>query len=145
MTGREEVVIFKDLAFVTAAKLVSLNQIFGELVQWAAGGSYPVHCLAPYTVECHPLIQPEKSRIVVHLVNYKVDLEGNIIEEKDTRLKVLLPDGAEAKKVKLVSPDDVTEKVLEIKELNENGQNYVEFVVPSVSIYSLAVIDYIVR
>ena len=145
MTGREEVVIFKDLAFVTAAKLVSLNQVFGELVRWAAGGSYPVHCLAPYTVECHPLIQTDKSRIVVHLVNYKVDEKGNIIEEKDTRLKVLLPEGTKAKKVKLVSPDDVTEKVLEIKELNENGQNYVEFVVPSVSIYSLAVIDYIVR
>ena len=145
MTGREKVVIFKDLAFVTAAKLVSLNQVFGELVRWAAGGSYPVYCLAPYTVECHPLIQIDKSRIVVHLVNYKVDQEGNIIEEKDTRLKVLLPEGAKAKKVKLVSPDDVTENVLEIKEVNENGQNYVEFIVPSVSIYSLAVIDYIER
>ena len=145
MTGREEVVIFKDLAFVTAAKLVSLNQVFGELVGWAAGGSYPVHCLAPYTVECHPLIQTDKSRIVVHLVNYKVDLEGNIIEEKNTSLKVLLPEGAEVKNVKLVSPDTVTEKVLEIKEVNENGQNFIEFVVPCISIYSLAVIDYMVR
>ncbi|MCK4464691.1 MAG: beta-galactosidase trimerization domain-containing protein [Bacteroidales bacterium] len=145
MTGREKVVIFEGLSFVTTGKLLSLNQVFGEIVQWAAGGSYPVYCLAPYTVECHPLIQPDKSRIVVHLVNYKVDLEGNIIEEKDTRLKVLLPEGTKAKKVKLVSPDDVTEKVLEMKELNENGQNYVEFIVPSISIYSLAVIEYMVR
>ena len=145
MTGREEVVIFKDLAFVTADKLVSLNLVFGELVQWAAGESYPVYCLAPYTVECHPLIQTDKSRIVVHLVNYKVDKKGNIIEEKDTRLKVLLPEGTKAKKVKLVSPDDVMEKVLEIKEINENDQDFVEFVVPSISIYSLAVIEYMVR
>ncbi|MBE9510803.1 MAG: hypothetical protein IMY71_07995, partial [Bacteroidetes bacterium] len=120
-------------------------QVFGELVQWAAGGTCPVHCLAPYTVECHPLIQTDKSRIVVHLVNYKVDLEGNIIEEKNTGLKVLLPEGAKVKNLKLVSPDDVTEKVLEIKEVKKNGQNFVEFVVPSVSIYTLAVIDYMVR
>ena len=145
MTGREEVVIFKDLAFVTAAKLVSLNQVFGELVQWAAGGTCPVYCIAPYTVECHPLIQPDKSRIVVHLVNYKVDLEGNIIEEKNTGLKVLLPESAKVKNVKFVSPDDITEKVLEIKEVKKDGQNFVEFIVPSVSIYSLAVIEYMVR
>lgn len=142
MTGREQVVIFKDLAFVTADKLISLNQVFGELALWAAGGGYPVYCLAPYTVECHPLIQTEKSRIIVHLVNYKVDLEGNIIEEKNTGLKVLLPEGTKAKKVKLVSPDAVTEKVLEFKEVNEKDQNFVEFVVPSISIYTLAVIDY---
>ncbi|MBE9511925.1 MAG: hypothetical protein IMY71_13725, partial [Bacteroidetes bacterium] len=135
----------EGLSSILTGKLFSLNQVFGELVQWAAGESYPVQSFAPYTVECHPLIQTDKSRIVVHLVNYKVDIEGNIIEEKDTRLKVLLPEGTKVKKVKLVSPDDVTEKVLEIKEVNENGQNYVEFVVPSVSIYSLAVIDYLVR
>ena len=145
MTGREKVVIFKDLAFVTAAKLVSLNQVFGELVQWAAGGSYPVHCLAPYTVECHPLIQTDKSRIVVHLVNYKVDKKGNIIEEKDTGLKVLLPEGTKAKKIKLVSPDTKREMVLEFEKVNQNGQNFIEFTVPSISIYSLAVIEYMKR
>ncbi|MEA3421860.1 MAG: beta-galactosidase trimerization domain-containing protein, partial [Acidobacteriota bacterium] len=140
MTGREQVVIFKDLAFVTADKLISLNQVFGELVLWAANGSYPVHCLAPYTVECHPLIQTDKSRIIVHLVNYKVDLEGNIIEEKNTELKVLLPEGTKAKKVKLVSPDTINEKVLEFNKVTENGKNFIEFVVPSISIYTLAVI-----
>ena len=145
MTGREKVVIFEGLSFVTTGKLLSLNQVFGELVQWAAGGTYPVHCLAPYTVECHPLIQTDKSRIVVHLVNYKVDKEGNIIEEKDTKLKVLVPEGAKAMKVKLVSPDTKDKKVLEFEKLNQNGHNFIEFVVPSISIYSLAVIDYVMR
>ncbi|NIA10530.1 MAG: hypothetical protein GWP10_12570 [Nitrospiraceae bacterium] len=142
MTGRQKVVIFKGLSSILTGKLVSLNKVFGDLVRWAAGGSYPVQCLAPYTVECHPLIQAGKSRVVVHLVNYKVDLKGNITEEKNTRLKVLLPEGTKAKKVRLVSPDTKNEKVLEFKKVIENGKNYIEFVVPSISIYTMAVVDY---
>jgi len=140
--GREKVVLFKDMASITTGAMKSINAVFGDIVRWVAKDRLSGTCSADSTVEFTLMDQPEQSRVVVHLVNYKVDLDGTITEEKDVKLKVAMPDGKKPISVQLVSPDFPERPMLEFAEKEEVGLKVAEFSVPRLVIYDLVVIEY---
>ncbi len=140
--GREKVVLFKDMASITTGAMKSINAVFGDIVRWVAKDRLSGTCSADSTVEFTLMDQPEQSRVVVHLVNYKVDLDGTITEEKDVKLKVAMPDGKRPISVQLVSPDFPERPMLEFAEKEEVGLKVAEFSVPRLVIYDLVVIEY---
>ncbi|MCD6165853.1 hypothetical protein J7K19_03985, partial [bacterium] len=140
--GREKVVLFKDMASITTGAMKSINAVFGDIVRWVAKDRLSGTCSADSTVEFTLMDQPEQSRVVVHLVNYKVDLDGTITEEKDVKLKVAMPDGEKPISVQLVSPDFPERPMLEFAEKEEGGLKVAEFSVPRLVIYDLVVIEY---
>ena len=140
--GREKVVLFKDMASITTGAMKSINAVFGDIVRWVAKDRLSGTCSADSTVEFTLMDQPEQSRVVVHLVNYKVDLDGTITEEKDVKLKVAMPDGKKPISVQLVSPDFPERPMLEFAEKEEGGLKVAEFSVPRLVIYDLVVIEY---
>jgi hypothetical protein len=141
--GREKVVLFKDMASITTGAMKSINSVFAEIVRWVARDNLSGTCSADSTVEFTIMDQPELNRTITHLVNYKVDLDGTVTEEKDITLDVALPKGKRPKSVHLVSPDFTERPELGFEIIEGEGSLSVRFVVPQLSIYSLAVIDYI--
>lgn len=141
-TGREKVVLFKDIASITTGAMKSINAIFGDIVRWVAKDKLSGTCSADSTVEFALMDQPAHSRAVIHLVNYKVDLEGIVTEERDIKLKVAMPEGKKPLSVQLISPDFSERRILDFIEKKENGLKYARFTVPRLIIYNIIVIKY---
>jgi hypothetical protein len=140
--GREKVVLFKDMASITTGAMKSINAAFGDIVRWVTKDGLSGTCSADSTVEFTLMDQPEQSRAIVHLVNYKVDLDGTVIEEKNIKLKIAMPDGKKPLSVQLISPDFPERSVLDFVESGEDGLKYAEFTVPRLVIYDLVVVAY---
>ncbi|NJD01966.1 MAG: hypothetical protein FIA99_05080 [Ruminiclostridium sp.] len=140
--GREKVVLFKDMASITTGAMKSINTVFAEIVRWVAKGNLSGACLADSTVEFTIMDQPDQSRTIAHLVNYKVNLDGSVTEEKDIKLEVTVPRGKKPRSVRLVSPDFTERRELGFELIEGNGSPGVRFVVPRLVIYSLAFIEY---
>ncbi|MCD6317830.1 hypothetical protein J7M02_02030 [Candidatus Aerophobetes bacterium] len=156
-TGRDKVVLFKEMASITADKMTSINIVFTEIIGWVCHGRLSGYCSANSTVEYTLMDQPEKKRVIVHLVNYKVDRKGIIIPEKDIFLKIAMPNRLQMnenfslspeaqtprpKSAQLLSPDFKERIRLNLKKTKENDWWYAEFVVPQLRIYDIVVIDY---
>ena len=139
-TGRDAVVLFKDMASITADKMSGINVVFKEVVQWAAGGRFSGTCSADSSVEYSLMHQPKHNRVLVHLVNYKVDGDGTVIEEEHIRVKAAMPDGTRPVSVQLISPDFEERLTLDFTETQEGDLRFVEFVAPRLVIYDVAVI-----
>ena len=139
-TGRDAVVLFKDMASITADKMSGINVVFKEVVQWAAGGRFSGTCSADSSVEYSLMHQPKHNRVLVHLVNYKVDGDGTVIEEEHIRVRAAMPDGKKPVSVQLISPDFEERLTLDFTETQEGDLRFVEFVAPRLVIYDVAVI-----
>jgi hypothetical protein len=140
--GREKVVLFKDMASITTGAMKSINTVFGDIVRWVAKDGLSGTCSADSTVEFALMNQPERSRAIVHLVNYKVDLDGRVVEEKDIALKAAMPEGKKPISVQLISPDFPERPMLDFVEKEESGLKVAEFTVPQLVIYDLVVVEY---
>ena len=141
-TGRDAVVLFKDMASVTADKMSGINVVFKEIVEWAAGGRLSGYCSADSSVEYSLMYQPKHNRVLVHLVNYKVDGDGTVIEEENIRVKAAMPNRKKPVSVQLISPDFEERLKLDFTETQKGDLRFVEFVVPRLVIYDVAVVAY---
>ncbi|MCD6334765.1 MAG: hypothetical protein J7M27_05470, partial [Candidatus Latescibacteria bacterium] len=120
----------------------SINAVFGDIVRWVTQDGLSGACSADSTVEFTLMDQPERRRVVVHLVNYKVGLDGRVIEEKDIALKAAMPDGKKPISVQLISPDFPERPMLDFVEKEEGGVKVAGFTVPRLVIYDLVAIGY---
>ncbi|MCP2597632.1 hypothetical protein NLC93_07175, partial [Candidatus Aminicenantes bacterium AC-335-G13] len=85
----------------------------------------------------YPYYQPEKRRIVVHMVNYDHNLENDeIATKKDLVIRIKIPDYPMAKSAFIISPD-FEEKIFLKPEIKNN---FWEFKIPSLNVYNVIVI-----
>ncbi|MGH9406616.1 MAG: hypothetical protein ACRD3D_12370 [Terriglobia bacterium] len=104
-----------------------------EAVRWAAGEPFSLEVLSPATAVVAELVdQPDRSRRLVHLINYA---GGTTVG--DLRVSVALPKAKRLRKVTLVSPDVETE--LAASASGDGGR--ARFTVPVLHTYTLAVAD----
>ncbi len=91
-------------------------------------------------VEMTTMHQPEKNRMLVHLVNYDVTVDGTITPATGLQVQVLVPAG---KKVKQVSYNGTLTKMANVKFKSEtkNGRQVITFDPDVVNVYGLAVIE----
>jgi len=141
-TGRDAVVLFKEMASITADKMSAINIVLAEIVEWVCQGRLSGYCSADSTVEYTLMDQPVKKRVIIQLVNYKVDRKGKIVPEKNISLKIAMPEGKRPLSVQLISPDFSERRMLDFIEKEENGLKYAWFTVPRLIIYNIIVIKY---
>jgi len=80
--------------------------------------------------------QKEKNVILVHLVNYDVIMDGTITPAENVRIKLSLPEGMSVKNVRYSGNLSDMQPV----SFDTKGQT-IQFVVPQVGIYGLAVVE----
>jgi hypothetical protein len=88
----------------------------------------------PYLV-ANLVAQPERKRMLLHLVNYGRSTEKPI---DSVKVDCRLPAGAALKEVSIVSPDAGSSQALKF----QPSQKGVTFTVPSVKVYSVAVLSW---
>jgi hypothetical protein len=84
--------------------------------------------------------QPQKDRMLVHLVNYDVTVDGTITPANNLQVQLLIPAG---KKVKQVSYNGTLGKMalLEFKSQMSDGRQVITFEPDVVNVYGLAVVE----
>ena len=90
---------------------------------------------SPY-LEMTTMRQKENNIILVHLVNYNVVLDGTITPAENVSVELVLPEGAKAKNIRYSGNLSDMQPV----SFDTSGRT-IKFVLPSVDIYGLAVIE----
>jgi hypothetical protein len=103
-------------------------QEFTEAVRWAANEEMPVRIGGPEYLVANVVEQPEKRRMMVHLVNYNAR-RAPLAEPIQVACRAPAP----VKEVRVYSPDAEQPLALEAKEA---------FTVPPVKVYSIAVVSW---
>ena len=103
---------------------------FIDAVRWAAGQDMPVTVGGPEYLVANVVAQPDKKRMVVHLVNYNAR-QAPLPEPVQVTCRV----PAAAREIRLYSPDFEQPVALEAKSTDQS----VTFTVPPVKVYSIAV------
>ena len=115
-------------------KLPKNAQEFIEGVRWAARDDVPVQVSGPAYLVSNLVEQPEKRRMVLHLVNYGANKSPSLAPVEVT---CRLPGGQTAKKVTVYSPDQTAPQSLLVGGTGSQAR----FSVP-VRTYALAVIEW---
>ncbi|MBV6430431.1 MAG: hypothetical protein IANPNBLG_00543 [Bryobacteraceae bacterium] len=102
-----------------------------EAVRWVSRGGLTVEINGPEYLVVNVVTQPEKRRMLVHLLNYNAR-KGQAIKAAQVRCK--LPEGVEAADVKLYSPDMGSPVPVKV-----SGS---AFTVPEVKVYTIAVVSW---
>jgi len=103
--------------------------------EWAAEGKLSAKMHAPYTVEFTTMEQEEKNLQLIHLVNYNMNLDGEVDPADNVRLQIRVPDGKKVSKITFGSPKSSSAEIA-----FESKNQFVEFVVPSFEVYALATV-----
>jgi len=106
-------------------------------VKWAADGELSGRLYAPYTVEFTTMKQKEKDLQFVHLVNYNMNLDGEVQPAENVRVKLMIPEGKQIHSITAGSPINDTENIT----FNQKDQ-FIEFNVPVFEVYSLVTVYY---
>lgn len=104
-------------------------------VEWAAAGELSAKMSGPYTVEMTTMEQRDNNLQAIHLVNYNMNLDGEVTPAKDISVKFRVPDGKKVAKVTFGSPLSETKEISFQKE-----DKYIDFKIPSFEVYSLATV-----
>jgi hypothetical protein len=104
-----------------------------DSLRWAADG-FTLEVTAPNTVAAEIMEQSHTKKLFVHLLNYDVARTPTV---SNVGVKLRLPKGVSAESVTLLSPDEETAQ----KVPHEVLDGAVEFVVPRLTTYGLAVIQ----
>jgi hypothetical protein len=115
-------------------KLPKNAQEFTDGVRWAARDDVPVRVGGPAYLVSNLVEQPEKRRMVLHLVNYNAKRVASL---DPVEVVCRLPRGQAAKEVRIYSPDLDAPRAVEMK----SAESQVSFAVP-VKTYTLAVIQW---
>src|SRR5579885_944511 len=99
-------------------------------------------CEAPWTVQMTAWQQPQRRRLIVHLVNYDRDEAGPGLENpratRPFRVRLRLPQGARLGAVRFATPEQP--EPVRLPATLENGQAIFEE--PGFLVYGLAVVEY---
>jgi hypothetical protein len=91
-------------------------------------------------VEISTMTNPEKERLLVHLVNYDVTVDGAITAAKNIAVQALLPGGRKASRI--TCSGTLSEmKPLAFRTEVRKGGTLVHFTVDEIRIYGLAIIE----
>jgi hypothetical protein len=93
----------------------------------------------PY-VEITTMWNPARNRLLVHLVNYDVTVDGTITPARNVPVRVLLPRGRTAARI-AYSGDLSVMKPLDFRAERRDGQDLACFMAEAVHVYGLAVIE----
>jgi Beta-galactosidase trimerisation domain/Beta-galactosidase len=110
-------------------------EILPDAVEWAANGNLSAKMTAPFTVEFTTMEQKEKNLELVHLVNYNMNLDGEVTPAQNVRIKLWVPAGKKVSKIIFGSPLSASAEIS-----FESKKQYVEFDVPSFDVYALATV-----
>jgi hypothetical protein len=103
-------------------------------VRWAARDAIPVQVGGPAYLVSNVVEQPEKRRMMLHLVNYNAK---KVAALDPVQISCRLPQGQTAKEVRIYSPDMDESRTVEMK----NGASEVTFAAP-VKTYTIAVVTW---
>jgi len=117
------------------ARIKAALEALPAAVEWAAAGELSGKLQAPYTVEFTTMEQKEKNVLLIHLVNYNMNLDGVVTPAKQVKVKLLIPQGRTVSQVTVGSPLYETDKVT----YKKTGA-FLEFEIPAFEIYSLATV-----
>jgi hypothetical protein len=106
-----------------------------QAIQWAGKEDIPVTVTGPDYLVANAVVQPQRRRLMVHLVNYKSKAQQPVGAVDVT---VKLPKDAQVKEVRLFSPDGSDGETL--KPQAEAGS--VTFTVPGIQVYSFAAVEW---
>jgi hypothetical protein len=104
-------------------------------IRWAARNNIPISASGPPYLIANLVAQPEKRRMMLHLVNYNVK-NVPLLEFVDVSCR--LPRGASVKEVKIYSPDLENPQVL--RATSEASE--VRFTVPAIKVYSMVAMSW---
>ncbi len=114
----------------------AFESISGE-VKWAADGELSGRLYAPYTVEFTTMQQKEKNLQFVHLVNYNMNLDGEVQPAENVKVKLMIPEGKQIHHITAGSPINDTKNIT----FNQK-EKFIEFTVPVFEVYSLVTVYY---
>lgn len=106
-----------------------------KAVEWTANNKLSAKMSAPYTVEFTTMEQKEKNLQLIHLVNYNMNLDGEVTPTKRISVKFLIPDGKKVAKVTFGSPLSDTKEISYQKE-----GKFIDIKIPDFEVYSLATV-----
>jgi len=106
-----------------------------DSVRWLAQDELPVRVGGPLFLAANPVIQPDRRRIMVHLVNYDAGRGSSV---RAVEVACRLPAQVQVKEAKLMSPD--LDKPLDLKFSTRDG--VVRFTVPEVKVYAFATLSW---
>ncbi len=111
-------------------KLPKNWQEIAEGIRWAAKDDIPVRVSGPGYLVASLVSQPEKRRLLLHLVNYNAK---NIPSVELIEASCRLPHGGTAREITVYSPDFDTPRTLKVS----SKASGVSFTVPEVKTYSI--------
>lgn len=117
------------------ARIKSAFETLPAAVEWAAAGKLSGKLQAPYTVEFTTMEQKNKNVLLVHLVNYNMNLDGIVTPAKKIKVKVLIPESRTVTRLTVGSPLFDTREVTYKK-----AEDFLEFEIPTFEIYCLATV-----
>lgn len=117
------------------ARIKTAFEALPAAVEWAAAGKLSGKLQAPYTVEFTTMDQKNKNVLLVHLVNYNMNLDGVVTPAKKVKVKVLIPENKTVSQVTVGSPLFETSKIT----YKKTG-DFLEFEIPTFEIYCLATV-----
>jgi hypothetical protein len=104
-------------------------------VRWAAKDAVPVQVSGPQFLVINLVVQPEKRRMLLHLINYNarsVDSTGPI------EVSCRLPSQTTAREARVYSPDEEPAVSIAVS----NGPSGATFTLPTVRTYSIAAVSW---
>ena len=115
-------------------KLPENREELVESVRWAAGKMLSSEINAPLFVTAEVKQNPDKSRIVLHLINYNAENEPVV---KNIEVDLRIPDGKKPRTVNVLSPDIQENQSISYRV--SNGR--IKYTIPQLNTYSLVVIE----
>ena len=106
-----------------------------DAIQWAAKGNMPVEISGPSFLVANLVAQPDRQRMMLHLVNYNARNTPSI---KSIDVKCQLPPDKKAKEVRLITPDSANPEILKMVA----GSLAVTFTVPEIKTYAVLVLSW---
>jgi hypothetical protein len=91
-------------------------------------------------VEITAMQSPKKDRLLVHLVNYDVTVDGTVTPARNVAVRVLLPAGARMKQIRY-SGSLSEMKPVRARTENKAGRSLVCFTADEIQVYGLAVLE----
>jgi hypothetical protein len=106
-----------------------------DAVAWAARGDIPVNISGPDSLVVNLVSQPEKRRMILHLINYNAKLDPST---EPVKVVWRPPNGRGSTEVRIVSPDPHVPELLTAT-VEASG---VSFTISAIHTYLMAVLRY---
>jgi len=119
-----------------ADMVAALTRVPAE-VAWAADGQVVPVLGKPGWVEATLMKNSAAGKYLLHLVNYRVTIDGDVAPEYNVLVKIPLDGGEKVKSVRYLTPDSAGERELPfiVRPAGRGKRNLVYVVVPELNIY----------